>query len=155
MKLLVIFDIDGTCANVGDRFKGKIPKPQERSNPDYLQYLKDKQTRDKLMKDVPVSGMQKMIEAFPNAIYLTSRERYLYKDTVDWLSLHNFPEREIYMRDNGDSTLPAKYKEMQIKQLAHLYPNIILVDDDDDMLEMCQRNGWTFLQARSGGKVPK
>jgi hypothetical protein len=158
MNILLICDIDGTISNVATRFIDiPIPEPKLRSNPEYITYLDHIQTYEKLMSDKPVRGMQKFLSSFNlqfvDIVYLTARDEKYRKTTMEWLNLHNFPIFELYMRPEGDDRPSNLYKENVINTLKHQYSNIILLDDDISMKEMCERNKITFLQAHSGGKV--
>lgn len=157
MKLLVLIDIDGTCADPGDRFSSvPIPEPANRTNPEYVEYLKQVQTREKMLQDKPIYGMQKFVESLPHAVYLTARDEEHRKTTMDWLRMHNFPHLDLYMRESSDTQPSPQFKEGIIKTILAFghHQNVIMVDDEDGMLAICERNNWTFLQAKSSkGKV--
>lgn len=165
-NLLIFVDIDATISHVGDRFTAHPPPVEKnRHNPVYQQWLIDVQAPELLAKDTPVPGMQQFVEAFPNAIYLTSRSEIHKEDTLKWLRIHHFPPRGLTMRVEGDLRHYYDFKEdainYMLKQRAdqdnsdiNAY-NVIIVDDDPkgELEKLCIRNGWVHLRATSGGVV--
>ncbi len=166
MNTVYFFDIDGTIANVGDRFTNNPPPVnKDRRDPKYQEWLLSIQTPELLSQDIPVRGTQHLIDSLEHSIYLTSRSEIHKKDTIAWLATHNFPVRPIIMRAARDVRGYSEFKETAIKEYlwklaekdgscVEAY-NVIVFDDDDKgkLEQVCLRNNWTMFKARSGGIV--
>lgn len=163
---ICFIDIDGTIANVGDRFTSNPPPSiKDRRDLIYQQWLLSIQTPELLAKDVPVRGTQHLVGAFERSVYLTSRSEIHKVDTLKWLATHNYPVRQLIMRSKKDVSGYAEFKENAImhhlRNLAQIDGsdvsayNVIVIDDDSKgkLEAICKKRGWTMLKALSGGEV--
>lgn len=158
--MIVFMDIDGTIANATERFKKAGPEPKERGK-EYSAWLQRVQNELLLTQDEPVKGMKALCYAFSHnpvtsLVYLTGRSEIYREVTEDWLFKHRFPQfhAPLLMRPKQNRQGNGILKERLIKAyLQNSKEDVIVIDDDynGDIEEMCLRNGYTFLKARSGG----
>lgn len=157
-------DIDGTIADATERFKKAGPEPKQRGK-HYSAWLKKIQNKKLLALDSKVRGMLTLCDGLSQSkyihlIYLTGRSEIYREVTLDWLSYHDFPlggYGSLIMRPKGNRQRNGDLKETLIKQrLKNDSVNnnspVLVIDDDQcgDIEEMCHKNGYTFLKARSG-----
>lgn len=166
-KTKYFFDIDGTCAHVGNRFAtpGPVFALQVRGNPEFESYLQRTQTPDALLADKPVPGMSDLAAALPGAVYLTARDECYRDVTEQWLRMHNFPDLPLVMRPEGNSQIAAEFKRDAIRERVEYWynngtelvysDNVVVLDDDahGQLERICEANGWVFLKAKSGGSA--
>lgn len=161
MNVLLIIDIDGTISNGKDRFTAAGPEPSRSDREVYQAWVGRVQDKHSLLADEPVPGMSELIYGFieggfNDAVYLTSREYKWAGVTMEWLAKNNFPSLELVMRGETDYRESADFKEDKIKRLLKSYQcetAVVLDDDEKGTIEdMCKRNRYTFLKARSGGQ---
>lgn len=159
LKVLHVIDLDGTACNVGDRFALKRPKGK-RGDRAYEAWLR--KCEKNISKDLPVPGVRALVQALyysdEDFVYLSSRREHNRFITEEWLSDNGFSPSDLYLRPENEHRRSHVFKVDVIKQLLSYYKcdtaNVI-DDDPSGLLEKeCQKMGWTFLKARSGGKVP-
>lgn len=163
MKTLFVCDIDGTIADSGPRFKSAGFEPdRDKSKEEHEAWLHKVQSESMVLKDVPVPGMLSLVNAiqhnnadFMQAIYLTGRTEDLRIATELWLYKNNFPMAiALHMRPLLCYDKAGIFKECVIRREVEnkKYDAVVVMDDDylGDVEEMCKRNKWTFLKARSG-----
>lgn len=164
---LFVVDIDGTIAHAGRRFERAGAEPSREDKAIYDSWVSQVQDANSLLEDEAVTGMDALCWALSrfskgplaSFCYLTSREERWRDITEIWLKKRGFPDAAstpLYMRKNGDYTEGKDYKEREITTLKQAYgANSVLVIDDDEhgqIEEVCKRNNWGFLKARSGGQ---
>lgn len=160
MKTLFVFDIDGTLANGQRRFEEAGAEPSRDDRPAYLKWVSDVQNEKSLAADEVVSGMVEFVLATSvlgtDSIYLTSREEQWRPVTARWLIAKGFPTLPLILRPSNNWADGAEFKEIAIKTYlaTNRCDSVVVVDDDEKgtIEEMCKRNEWTFLKARSGGQ---
>lgn len=157
--MVVAIDIDGTVANAARRFKAAGPEPRRDDKPGYMRWLRRVQNKRSLLADLPVPGMPWLCQSLASrpsttAFYLTGREEKWREVTTQWLKKYMFPALPLVMRPDGCWLEAEAFKEQEIKaRLVNKSPVIVLDDDEHGVIEqMCKRNGFTFLKARSGGQ---
>lgn len=157
MKTTYFVDIDGTIASYNQRLKSVGPEPAREPFSVYQAWLDQLQTREALMKDLPVPGMLKLLEALNlvcedwreevKVVYLTAREVTLRDITRQWLQKNRFPNFDLHMRAKNDTREYPIFKEALIKSFKSDV-NVIIDDDHTQKLAaICLANGWTFLKA--------
>lgn len=157
--LYIFVDIDGTIANAERRFKEAGPEPARTDRETYLNWLHKIQNPESLMSDEPVPGMADLCVTLNHQyklFYLTSREEKWAEVTYQWLAKHNFPLANVIFRPNENWADSASYKEIAIRHTIGSKASAVIVLDDDEhgsIEEMCKRNAFTFLRARSGGQL--
>jgi hypothetical protein len=135
--MLVVCDLDGTCANWGEREKraGKRPRGSSRHA---LQLWLDRLQSDKiLIKDkiiYPVYVLLHRLTISDKIVYLTGRTVKFEKVTRRWLKKKGFPPGPLYMRDPEDWRPAGQYKRHQLKKILKKYPikTVVALDDDPE-----------------------
>jgi hypothetical protein len=158
---LFVLDIDGTLADATRRMQKAGPEPKREGNLDaYNEWLSKVQNHISLMNDKPVDGMvcfANALHKYGPTIYLTAREETYRETTRYWLDLHGFPMADLVMRPPGNLEESGPLKEKIIRMALPTYncTAAVVVDDDGrgDIEQVCKKNGWAFLKARSGGQV--
>ena len=166
--MIIFVDIDNTIADIREReaIAGRLPKKVTPKC--YRKWLSVLQPKGGFEKDKVVSPMLELlnsirsIESMVWIFFLTSREEKHRKDTVDWLNANKFdiPNAQLFMRKNR-SLLPAwKEKHKVIKKLLKKNPlpkdeNVIFIDDDPEIANLCDIYGWLHLIPRLPSVTPK
>lgn len=160
MSTLFILDIDGTLAHAGRRIDKAGPEPTRHIKETYDAWVT--RINAGMGNDSPVPGMRDLCTllsrdaGFGYLVYLTSREDKYFSDTAQWLFDHGFPMEQLIMRPEGNIQEGAVFKERVINLAKYQYKAdaVVVVDDDGrgEIEEMCSKNGFTFLKARSGGQ---
>lgn len=168
MKTLFVIDIDGTISDASQRFKEAGPEPDRTTDVEgHDLWLKRVQSEILVIKDEPVKGMRNLLDCIYTVtvrqsevelIYLTARTEDLRQATELWLYKNKFPmHADLFMRAVGDKSKSGIYKEQVIQREVKNkgYEAVVVIDDDPlgDIEEMCKRNGYTFLKAKSGGTL--
>ena len=155
---LYAIDIDGTIANAVHRHALAGPEPKgKKTSKEYKKWIKTIMDHELMAQDKPVPGMLEMIEALHQeghiVVYITSREECHRDVTERWLDDHGFLEsaRALLMRPQSNLAADFELKEAEIDALVAEYrPDAVVVIDDDlrgTLVEVCKKNGWTFLKA--------
>ncbi len=137
----VIFDLDGTLANLEHRLhyvRTQVP-------PDWKAFFEAApqdsviESNAELLLELRLAG---------NEILICSGRPldYLYA-TEDWLQLHGIIYSEIHMRPSGDFRTDFIVKEEMLKELQERFDVWLVVDDRQSVVDMWRRNGLNCLQA--------
>lgn len=170
----VIFDLDGTLADVSDRRalaeerQASFVKPLQRNGETNHLYKKrvaqeNKNEWWKVWQDPdnikldkpnkPVVALCKLIKEFWGcAIIITSaRTDRNMRVTKDWLSQHNIYYDEIIMRPDGDFTPDNKFKSRVLKNIILPYyePQVVF-DDRNQVVRMWRDKGIPCFQVADG-----
>jgi phosphoglycolate phosphatase-like HAD superfamily hydrolase len=145
MRRVVVFDIDGTIADVEHRrtWLQETPPNWERFNAE----MGDDQPNQAVVELYKVlwnTGHYKMI--------LTSgRHERSRRLTETWLTWNEIPFETIYMRGNDDNRVDHLVKEGFLAQILTEHGEIAFaVDDRDQVVAMWRRNGITCFQCAYG-----
>jgi predicted secreted acid phosphatase len=155
-KLLVVVDIDGTISDGTDRFRYAGPQPSLQDKEAYLSWVEA--VNNNMASDCAVPGMLSILRAlardYVHCVYLTNREERHREATEDWLYDQGFPRFELLMREDDTYSEAVAYKGVVIANLSQVFDfqDIIVIDDDPKMKDLCDNKGYTFLQAMSGGR---
>ena len=141
-KEIVIFDIDGTLADVSERIHHLRRKPK-----DWNAFFKG------MAQDRAVSSMVRLCTILHQAgvriVLCSGRNEEHRRQTVAWLAAQGVPYHELRLRRDGDrrSDVVAK-REM----LAGIDRNHILfvVEDRSRVVEMWRAEGLVCLQCAPG-----
>ena len=160
----IIFDIDGTLANIAHRLHFVRD-----GNRDWTSFFKH------CDKDTPVEqvctlqrhlyGIRHVLtgerlvrpryEAF-KMVLVSGRSKEVEQETRDWLLNHNIFYDELYMRPIGDHTPDDQLKEAILDQLLVAGHDILFtVDDRQRVVDMWRRRGITCLQCAAWEEEPK
>lgn len=154
--MLLVVDIDCTIADGTERVKKAGPEPDRSDKEAYKKWVDTVNTG--IENDPIVPGMPQLVKSIYDQckiVYLTSREEHLRRATKQWLIENKFPQNcPLLMRPNNCWMGGAELKEMAIQLIRQGETEVIVLDDDEHgtIEEMCKRNGFTFLKARSGGQ---
>ena len=146
MKNIVVVDIDGTIAKIGDRLK-------------YIteQYPKDHDAfYDHVGEDEPFKDMCDVVWTLAHKydiVFCTGRAERCRKQTEEWLKRY-LPLNDGYrllMRKDGDHRHDVDVKP-QLLQKASIYPNQVLciLEDRSSMVKKWRELGYRCLQVADG-----
>lgn len=140
----VIFDIDGTLANIEHR----------------LHYVTDgKKDWDAfhagIVNDIPNVNITTLLAGMKTLGYriiiTTARFEKYRQQTEKWLSDNLILYHDMFMRPDGDHRPDYDIKEDMLRGLQIGRDNILfVVDDRTSVVEMWRRNGITVLQCAKG-----
>ena len=140
----VIFDMDGTLADVAHRRHHVQKKPK--NWPAFNAAMRE---------DAPNTPIIEMARVFADAgwdvLICTGREERYRRVTEEWLSRHAVPYARIYMRPTGDYR-PDHVIKMEILDAirAQGFDPHISVDDRNSVVAMWREAGLTCLQCAEG-----
>jgi phosphoglycolate phosphatase-like HAD superfamily hydrolase len=140
----VIFDIDGTLANI-----------------DHRRHLVEHDSKkwDEFFAKIPEDSPNYDIAELCNHLYavnnrlviVTGRFERDRKITVEWLAKHNIQYHTLLMRPNDNYEPDYVIKEHVLKDLQAQGANVwFVVDDRQSVVDMWRRNGITCLQCAEG-----
>ncbi|MDW9536257.1 polynucleotide kinase [Sinorhizobium meliloti] len=145
MKKAVIFDIDGTIADVEHR-RGWL-----RTSPPDWERFNAEMGEDR--PNLPVVELYRVLwNSKQYEMVLTSgRFESSRRLTETWLIWNEIPFGNIYMRQDGDNRADHLVKEDFLAQIRARFGDIAFaVDDRDQVVAMWRRNGITCLQCAYG-----
>lgn len=144
MKPIIIFDLDGTLADI------------EHRRPYVQQGRWDLFEREEsILKDLPnkpIVELWHVLHMSNNYVMMafSGRQRFLYDATLQWFNNHNIlvPHR-LYMRQTGDNRKDAIIKKEFLDEVGK--ENILfVVDDRQQVVDMWRANGIMCLQCADG-----
>jgi hypothetical protein len=141
MTEYVVFDLDGTIANIDHRraLVEKLPKDWDA----FYQKCKD---------DVPVTHVIRMMMLLAGAGYRihiwSGRSDIVMPETKAWLADYGVPYHQLMMRPADDYTPDVKLKEKWLS-LQMQYPAWVF-DDRDSVVDMWRRRGIPCYQVARG-----
>lgn len=145
MKETILFDIDGTLADIQHRRYFL-----EGGRPDWRSF-------NSMMGDdtpnLPVVSLYKTLWESQNfqLILVTGRSEESRKVTEVWLTWNSIPFDRLLMRPLGDFRPDVAVKQEMLDQLRSEGAKIsFVVDDRNSVVEMWRRNGITCLQCAEG-----
>lgn len=152
--MIIVFDIDGTLANIGPRYEKAGPMPARTNKKVFKAWLDRLQNPEDMLKDKPIAGMRPLATTLAlmyTAVYITGRGERYREVTTKWLSKEGFPSCELYMRSHEDWRPSGLYKEAKMLDVVSRYGDNDLIVFDDDYDEKCgevyKKHGWTWLRA--------
>lgn len=151
MKNIIVVDIDGTLAIVGDRLK-------------YLQQEKKDWDAfyNSCFEDEPIQEMCDLVNLLYRKgnyqiVFLTGRRESVRHITAHWLGRNVFDsatapgEKTLLMRPNGDHRDDTEVKIEQFKKAGYRVEDIAFVlEDRDAMVKMWRDLGVRCLQVAKG-----
>lgn len=145
MKDIVIFDIDGTLADIEHRRTFL-----EGDKPDWIRFHS---SVDGDLPNIPVVELYKTLwESDRFQLVLASgREEKWRAFTENWLFWNHIPFDRLLMRANGDNRADHFIKQEFHDALVARGDRILfVVDDRQQVVDMWRRNGITCLQCAPG-----
>ena len=146
-KNIVIFDLDGTLANIDDR-REKAMKPNGKLN-------WDKFSSDELIKtdlpNIPVIKTAKLFHQNGFKIYvLSGRSINTKRVTTQWLKKYDVPFDVLKMREKNDNTPDEVIKKEYVVKLAILDNIFLIFDDREKVVKMWRSLGLSCFQVNEG-----
>jgi len=147
-KDIVIFDLDGTLANIQDRVKhctikeGKLDW-EKFYNPDFIEYDKPNPDIIELNRSLHKSGYEIHILSGRSDRTRGVTEKWLYDNGVEWHHLMMRDEENLYLKD---SELKRNWLQKFYKKEYILF----IVDDRKQVVDMWREEGLTCLQVAEG-----
>ena len=145
MKKTVLFDIDGTIADISHR-RGFL----EGERPDWARF------NDAMGDDTPNQPVVSLYKTLWQSgafelILLSGRNERHRKLTEQWLTWNEIPFSHLLMRADNDSRADHLVKEEILDQLLAQGAEIAFtVDDRQQVVDMWRRRGITCLQCDVG-----
>jgi len=139
----VIFDIDGTLANIDHRLHhitGDKKDWDEFSNWMHL---------DRLKEDIYALYMMCKFSGY-NIMVVTGRFERYRSITEEWLKLRGITFKHLYMRPDGDYSPDYEIKQRILDEHIADKKVLFAVDDRDRVVEMWRSNNITCLQVQKG-----
>ena len=144
-KKTVIFDLDGTIADVKKR---RLSLQGESRDWDAFHAgIKDDPP------NTPVVELYRVLwdSARYEIIIVTGRMEQYRLSTGEWLTRHEIPFQTLKMRADGDFRADHIIKEeMLLQLLGEGKEPVFVVDDRQQVVDMCRRHGITCLQCDKG-----
>lgn len=141
----VIFDIDGTLADIGHRVHYLEENPKN-----WDKFFSE----EEVMRDEPKEAIVQILVTFFRAghtvVLCTGRMAKHLPVTKQWLEKHEIPFHRIYSRSDGDFRPDNEVKQDLLYEILKEFNILFVVDDRDRVVEMWRRNGITCLQCQPG-----
>lgn len=139
----VIFDIDGTLANIQHRQHYVTNKPKNWSK-----------FNEMMIHDQPYDDMINLVNIFRDngdkIIVTSGREDRFKEQTETWFMIHGILVDKLYMRPANDFRTDWIVKEEMLDKILEDYAPWLVFDDRDQVVDMWRRNGLRCLQVAPG-----
>ena len=146
VRPLAVFDLDGTLTDVRHRLHHLERRPKDWDA--FFDAARDDPPLETGLALVRESGRD------CDVVYVTGRPERCREDTLAWLREHGLPEGELAMRRPGDRR-PARVAKVQLlRRLARDRVVAVVVDDDEQVCDAYEEQGWTVLRARWQATAP-
>ena len=147
MKRIILCDIDGTLATIGDR--AKILEKDKLTEKEYDEFNAQSESSS-CIEDI--ANIVRNLKDSETKIYLiTAREKKWKKITQSWLKLNEIPYDNLLMRNDGDKNSDADVKLKIVKEYVNPKRVWFVLEDRDDVVQMYREDlGLTCLQVNKG-----
>jgi len=139
---MIIFDIDGTLSQVGDRLRylKKTPKDWDKF---YTSCNEDK-------VNLPIAHLYKVIHLVNKIKVVTGRRESTRKTTLDWFEQNNLPllSKDLLMRADDDYRADVLVKHELCKGFMDRITTVF--EDRDCMVDYWRHKGVVCLQVAYG-----
>lgn len=149
----VIFDLDGTLADIEDRRKLATKR---NGKMDWDKFF-DPQNINLDKPNLPIIKMAQLLaESGHMVAILSGRSKGTQLTTKSWLNNHNVPYHLIKMRPTSKEWMYMPDDDLKQHWLDTLFPgdekdNIVMVfDDRQKVVDMWRKNGLTCMQVAPG-----
>lgn len=145
IKTTVIFDIDGTLADV--RHRVHFVSSDEKSERDWKSFNAE------MIHDTPVEDVVKLVDMFVvlgmRILILTGRQEKYRKYTEQWLTWNNIYFDELRMRKESDQRKDfiCKSDMLSIEEEIEIY---FIFEDRQTVVDMWRERGLTVFQCDNG-----
>jgi phosphoglycolate phosphatase-like HAD superfamily hydrolase len=136
---LAVFDVDGVLADVRHRLHHLERRPK-----DWDAFF------GAAAQDPPLAqGVALAQESARDCevVYVTGRPERCRPDTLAWFTRHGLPPGRLSMRRERDRRPARVAKPQLLRELAGGRTVAVVVDDDDQVCDAYERNGWRVLRA--------
>ena len=136
---LAVFDIDGVLADVRHRLRHVESRPK-----DWDAFFAA------AVDDPPlVQGVELARESARDCevVYVTGRPERCRADTLAWFRQHGLPEGRLSMRRERDRRPARVAKPQLLRDLARGRTVAVVVDDDAQVCDAYERDGWRVMRA--------
>ena len=144
MKNIVVVDIDGTIAKVGDRLK-------------YLQQAKKDWDSfyEHCDEDEPIKDIIDVVQALYwddyKIVFCTGRRESVRFKTVVWIQKNGFSKFDLLMRPDGDFRHDTMVKPELLATAGYTPDNVLCIfEDRDSMVSRWRDLGYRCLQVDRG-----
>ena len=147
MKRIILCDIDGTLATIGDR--AKILEKDKLTEKEYDEF-NDQSGSSSCIQDI-ANIIRNLKDAETKIYLITAREKKWKKITQHWLRLNEIPYDNLLMRNDGDKNSDADVKLKIVKEYVNPKRVWFVLEDRDDVVQMYREDlGLTCLQVNKG-----
>lgn len=140
--MIVVFDLDGTLANMGHR----LPLIRG-ANKNYDAFFRA------CVDDTVINPVKQIFRALENdGCYIeiwTGRSDMVRGETAEWLFKHDLSPDRLRMRKHGDRTSDYKLKESWL--LSEPQKPVLAFEDHMRVVEMWRKHGVQCCQVAPGG----
>lgn len=146
MSEIIVFDLDGTIANIDHR---RHLVEGENKNWDAFYLACEHDTLNEHVYDV----LSALYEAKHTIYILSGRSEIVSNMTICWLKNNNIWNKvdAVWMRDIDDYTPDEQLKERWLQELNEMGINVKMVfDDRKKVVDMWRRNGVQCFQVAEG-----
>ena len=136
---LAVFDVDGVLADVRHRLHHLESRPKN-----WDAFFKA------AIDDPPLEqGIALCLESARDCevVYVTGRPEHCRGDTLAWFRAQGLPEGTLSMRGHGDRRPARMAKPQLLRRLARGRTVAVVVDDDEQVCDAYEREGWRVLRA--------
>ena len=147
MKRIILCDIDGTLATIGDR--AKILEKDKLTEKEYDEFNAQSESSS-CIEDI-ANIIRNLKDAETKIYLITAREKKWKKITQSWLKLNEIPYDNLLMRNDGDKNSDADVKLKIVKEYVNPKRVWFVLEDRDDVVRMYREDlGLTCLQVNKG-----
>lgn len=145
-ELVVVFDIDGTVANVEHReHYVQFPEGQKK---DWNKFFSE---MDKDTPNYPVCANLLLLSKRYKIVYCSGRPDNYREQTKDWLNRFQLPGGDLYMRNRVDSRQDSIIKEILLDfEILPRYDILMWFDDRQQVVDKIRSRGVTVFQVAPG-----
>ena len=148
MKNTIIFDLDGTLADISVRRK-LATKPNGKMDWDIFL------NPDNIKLDVPNDPVVKMAQLFTddnfNIVIFSGRSDKTKHTTLDWLTHNKVPFNKLVMRDRVRHFMPDNdLKKQLLDEHVDIDDVFLVVDDRQQVVDMWRSLGLNVFQVDDG-----
>lgn len=145
MKRAIIFDLDGTLANIDKRRAYLNENPKDWDG--FFTGITDDLPNNSIVM------LYKILESRnEHTMIIVSGRPDKYKlESVDWLERHGINYDYLYMRKSGDRKPDYLIKEEVLDEIvSNGFEVVLSVDDRNSVVQMWRKRGITCLQCADG-----
>ena len=150
MKKTVIFDLDGTLADIDTR---RALSLKMNGKMDWDKFF-DPQNIQLDEPNTPVIKMAQMLDSQGfNIVILSGRSKATYRTTRQWLIQNDVPFDDLHMRPTSDDWHYMKdsdLKQIWLDTVVDKDDVFVVFDDRNQVVDMWRKNGLTCFQVADG-----